>query len=279
MGSDDHYPEERPARRERIEDFWIDRSPVTNAAFSAFVEQTGYVTLAERVPAAEEIPGAAPEKLVPGSIVFSMPPGPVDLRAPVWWSYVPGADWRHPTGPESSLADRSNHPVVHVGYEDALTFARWAGKRLPSEAEWERAARGGLEAKIYAWGDDYAPGGRRMANTWQGTFPYFYREGGGWGTTAIGSFPPNGLGLLDMIGNVWEWTSSFADTDRASDRACCAGSLDRGSRIAKGGSYLCAPNYCTRYRPAARMAMPADTTIGHLGFRCASDGPSSARLP
>ena len=269
MGSDDYYPEERPARVEAVAEFWIDRAPVTNTVFARFVAETGYVTLAEQPPRSEDFPDVLPETLVAGAIVFTMPDGPVDLASPSWWRYLPGADWRHPTGPDSSLDGREDHPVVHVSYHDAEAFTAWAGKRLPTEAEGERAARGGLDGSVFAWGDEFAPCGRRMANTWQGTFPYHYKEGACWGTTPVGSFPPNGFGLSDMIGNVWEWTATSLDLEGTPNSRCCGMTARPASRTAKGGSYLCAPNYCTRYRPAARMGMPADTAIGHLGFRCA----------
>ena len=283
MGSDLHYPEEAPAHEASVAPFWIDRYPVTNAQFRRFVEQTGYVTLAERPANEEDYPGAKPELLAPHSVVFVRTRGPVDLRNPYnWWSYVKGADWRHPRGPGSSLQALWRHPVVHVAYEDAQAYAAWARKSLPTEAEWEFAARGGLEAAEYVWGAEFTPEGNAMANTWQGEFPWenLLEDGYEW-TSPVGSFPPNGYGLFDMAGNVWEWTSDWYREHAAAVKACCGvgGARERSMdprtpqvriprRVMKGGSFLCAPNYCRRYRPAARMAQPVDTSTCHLGFRC-----------
>jgi len=287
MGSDRHYPEERPAHRVSVDGFWMDAHAVTNDEFARFVAATGYVTVAERTPDPADYPGAKPELLVPGSAVFRKPAHRVDLRNPYeWWAYVPGADWRHPQGPDSSIDGLGDHPVVHVAYEDALAYARWAGKDLPTEAEWEFAARGGLDGATYAWGDEFLPGGRFMANTWQGEFPIqnLALDGYEW-TAPVGSFPPNGYGLYDMIGNVWEWTRDWYQEYGAVIRSCCASTNPRGGereasydprtpdnriprKVIKGGSYLCAPNYCRRYRPAARLAQPVDTSTCHLGFRC-----------
>jgi formylglycine-generating enzyme required for sulfatase activity len=291
MGSNRHYPEEAPAHRVQVDSFWIDRTPVTNSGFRRFVEATGYVTLAEIAPDPADYPGALPELLVPASVVFRKPARRVDLRNHFnWWSYVPGADWRHPQGPQSSLAGLDDHPVVHVAYVDAVAFASWAGKDLPTEAEWEIAARGGLEGAEFAWGDEIAPEGRVMANTWQGEFPIENLVIDGYETTSpCGAFPANGWGLYDMIGNVWEWTSDWY-SDRHTTRSqgpCCGaiaainprggdreGSFDPSMpirvprKVMKGGSYLCAPSYCRRYRPAARMAQAIDTSTCHLGFRC-----------
>jgi formylglycine-generating enzyme required for sulfatase activity len=290
MGSDAFYPEERPVHEAQVEGFWIDRHPVTNADYEAFVAATGYVTLAERALDPASFPGAPPENLVPGSMVFQKAAGPVDLRDYAnWWAWVPGASWRHPLGPRSSLEDRRAHPVVHLAYEDAETYARWAGKRLPTETEWEYAARGGLDGATFAWGDEESPGERAMANTWQGEFPWQnLLEDGHEGTSPVESFPPNGYGLYDMAGNVWEWTSDWF-ADRHADAAttpCCAPSTRPGigtpersydprqpqfkipRRVIKGGSHLCAPNYCFRYRPAARQPQMIDTGMNHLGFRC-----------
>jgi len=287
MGSDRHYPEERPAHRVSVDGFWMDAHAVTNDEFARFVAATGYVTLAERTPDPADYPGAKPELLVPGSAVFRKPAHRVDLRDPYqWWAYVPGANWRHPFGPDSSIEGLGDHPVVHVAYEDALAYARWAGKDLPTEAEWEFAARGGLDGATYAWGDEFLPGGRFMANTWQGEFPIqnLALDGFEW-TAPVGSFPPNGYGLYDMIGNVWEWTRDEYREYGAAVRPCCASTKPRGGergasddprtpgsriprKVIKGGSYLCAPNYCRRYRPAARLAQPVDTSTCHLGFRC-----------
>src|SRR5690606_11055583 len=247
----------------------------------------GHVTVAERTPDPADYPGAKPELLVPGSAVFRKPAHRVDLRDPYqWWAYVPGANWRHPFGPDSSIEGLGDHPVVHVAYEDARAYARWSGKDPPTEAEWEFAARGGLDGATYAWGDEFLPGGRIMANTWQGEFPIqnLALDGFEW-TAPVGSFPPNGYGLYDMIGNVWEWTRDEYREYGAAVCPCCASTKPRGGergasddprtpgsriprKVIKGGSYLCAPNYCRRYRPAARLAQPVDTSTCHLGFRC-----------
>ena len=279
MGSDRHYAEEAPQHERHVEPFAIERHPVTNAQFAEFVAATGYVTVAERELDPAEFPGADPADLVPGSLVFTPTAGPVDLRDwRQWWRWVPGALWRHPFGPDSSIDDRLDHPVVHVSFEDASAYAAWAGRRLPTEAEWEYAARGGLAGAEYAWGDEREPGGRVMANTWQGAFP-FRNEGWG-GTSPVGSYPPNGFGLVDMIGNTWEWT---ADVFTPRHLPPGAASLDRGERrdllggapasqalhVTKGGSHLCAPEYCRRYRPAARSSQAEDSATTHLGFRCA----------
>jgi sulfatase modifying factor 1 len=263
MGSDDGYPEERPARSVAVDGFWIDRAPVTNRDFNRFVQETGHVTLAERPADPATYPDADPALLVPSSSVFVRPKTRVSLDdAYQWWAYVQGADWRHPQGPETSAKRLSKHPVVHVAYEDAEAYARWAGKELPTETQWEFAARGGLEGATYAWGDEFTPGGRYMANTWQGDFPHANEKLDGWEwTSPVGFYPPNGYGLHDMTGNVWEWTV---------DPYPAPGDIPR--KVTKGGSFLCAPNYCRRYRPAARMAQPVDTSTCHLGFRCVVRG-------
>jgi sulfatase modifying factor 1 len=282
MGCDRFYPEEAPVRHVAIDDFWMDRHPVTVREFRRFVTETEYVTAAERQPSAADYPDADPALLVPGSLVFRRAGGPVDLRdVRNWWTYVPGADWRHPEGPASSVAGRQRHPVVHVAFEDAQAFATWAGKSLPTEAEWEFAARGGLDGALFAWGDEFAPGGRMMANTWQGEFPWQNLRADGYdGTSPVGAFAPNGYGLYDMTGNVWEWTADFFSLpDRAgAHRACCGPRNPRVAeslfdepiprRVIKGGSHLCAPNYCLRYRPAARQGEAVDTSTAHIGFRC-----------
>ena len=286
MGSDAHYPEEKPAHKVSVAGFWMNRHTVTNREFARFTQATGYVTSAEKPADPAQYPGAKPELLAPSSVVFRRTPGPVDLRNPyLWWIYVQGADWRHPQGPESSLAGLDDHPVVHVAYEDAEAYARWAGMELPTEAEWERAARGGLEGAEFAWGDEFKPGGKPMANTWQGRFPWEnLLEDGFEGTAPVGSFPPNGYGLFDMAGNVWEWTTDWYQEHGAITHACCTLENPRGGdpeqsldprtpdvriprKVMKGGSHLCAPNYCRRYRPAARMAQPVDTSTCHLGIR------------
>ncbi len=283
MGSDHHYREERPAHEETVSGFWIDRAPVTNTQFGQFVAATGHVTVAERAPDPADYPGALPEMLQPASLVFVNPGHPVDLRdIRNWWRYLAGADWRHPQGPASSLDGREDHPVVHVAYEDATAYAMWAGKELPTEAEWECAARGGLDRTEYAWGDEMTPGGQPMANTWQGAFPWQNLALDGFeGTSPAGSFPPNGYGLVDMIGNVWEWTTDWyrASHEPAPGAACCGGAAARSHdpatphihiprKVIKGGSHLCAPSYCRRYRPAARFPEAIDTSTSHLGFRC-----------
>lgn len=286
MGSDNHYAEEAPAQCATVGGFWIDRYEVTNEQFAKFVSATGYVTSAERVPRAEDYPGAKPEMLRAASVVFQKPAGPVDLRNHYnWWTYVQGADWRHPEGPSSSIEGRPQHPVVHIAYEDAEAYAKWIGKELPTESEWEFAARGGLDGTTYAWGAIFAPDGQHMANTWQGEFPWQNLTTDGYeGTAPVGQFPPNGFGLFDMIGNVWEWTSDWYAGQHRPQKACCGGSVARNwdrensydpavpgikipRKVIKGGSFLCAPNYCRRYRPAARMAQPIDTSTCHVGFR------------
>jgi formylglycine-generating enzyme len=289
MGSDRHYPEEAPEHRVSVDGFWIDRTPVTNAEFRRFVEATGYITFAEIKPDAGDYPGALPHMLRAGSLVFTAPKHPVNLRDwSQWWTFKFGADWRHPYGPRSSISGLDNHPVVHIAYRDAEAYAKWAGKALPTEAEWEFAARGGLDAAEYAWGDEFTPSGRHMANTWQGIFPrQNLAEDGYRRTSPVTAFPPNGYGVYDLIGNVWEWTSDWWSTRHAADAAkpCCIPNNPRGGaeaasydpcqpdikiprRVLKGGSHLCAPNYCRRYRPAARHAEPIDTSTSHVGFRC-----------
>lgn len=280
MGSDNHYPEEAPARPVRVGGFWMDARPVTTAEFRRFVKATGYVTVAERTPDAALYPGAPAAMLVPGSSVFIPPRGPVDLRHHAnWWAFVPGADWRHPDGPGSTLNGRERHPVVHVAAEDVAAYAAWVDKQLPSEAEWEYAARGGLDGAEYAWGAEFTPKGRQMANTWQGEFPYQNLLLDGFARTSpVGSFPANGYGLWDMIGNVWEWTTDWYAATGTVTAACCGAGPAAADpenphpriprKVLKGGSHLCAPNYCRRYRPAARMPQSIDTGTSHLGFRC-----------
>lgn len=293
MGSDRFYPEERPAHRVSVDGFWMDEHPVTVAEFGRFVAATGYVTLAEQAPDPADYPGADPALLVPGALVFTQPSGPVDLRDHRhWWSWVPGAQWRHPEGPDSDVEGRDDHPVTQVAYEDAAAYAAWAGKALPTEAEWERAARGGLEGAVFCWGDDPAPGGRAMANTWQGRFPWEnLARAEEARTSAVGRFPPNGYGLSDMAGNVWEWTTDFFTPHHEPSKACCAPhnprvespehSHEPGApgahiprRVIKGGSHLCAPSYCLRYRPAARQGEAVDTATSHIGFRCVVREPA-----
>lgn len=285
MGSDRFYPEERPRRVERVPPFWIDRMPVTNREFGQFVSATGYRTHAETAAVITLVDGAhAPAPA--GSSVFHRPP-PVSLDDPSrWWEYVPGASWRHPCGPGTTIDGLDGHPVVHIAYGDAEAYARWAGKALPTEAEWECAARGGLDGKEYAWGDEFAPDGAILANYWIGTFPFdTLKADDDYRTTPAGLFPPNGHGLYDMIGNVWEWTCDrFDSAHPRSARNCCVskrpaslepvGNMEMSARagkerrVLKGGSYLCADNYCQRYRPAARHPQSPDDTAGHIGFRC-----------
>lgn len=289
MGSEDFYPDEAPVRRVAVDGFWIDPHPVTNARFSAFVDDTGYVTEAERAPDPALYPGAPAENLVPGALVFVMTPGPVDLRDfTQWWAWTPGAQWRHPTGPGSSVDRLADHPVVHVNHGDALAYCEWAGLELPTEAEWEFASRGGLDGARFTWGDDDPQETEPIANTWQGRFPVENTEVDGWTRTSpVGSYPANGYGLHDMAGNVWEWTDDWYSATHAADdgRPCCApqdprGGDERGSldpaqptiaiprKVVKGGSHLCTPQYCYRYRPAARQPQMIDTSMSHLGFRC-----------
>jgi formylglycine-generating enzyme required for sulfatase activity len=287
MGSNDHYPEEAPAHRVSVKGFWIDRHTVSNADFQRFVDATGHVTLAERPANPADYPGAKPEMLAPASVVFAKPAHRVSLNDHYnWWAYTPGADWRHPRGPASSLDGLENHPVVHVAFEDVEAYAKWIGKEIPTEAEWEFAARGGLDGAQYVSGDEFMPDGKPVMNTWQGEFPWQNLLEDGYELTApVGVFPPNGYGLYNMTGNVWEWTTDWYQDHGKSSRPCCTVDNPRGGtaessvdprlagitiprKVMKGGSYLCAPNYCRRYRPAARMPQPIDTSICHLGFRC-----------
>ena len=289
MGSDAFYAEERPVHRVEVDAFWMDEHAVTAADFRRFVRDTGYVTVAERPLDPDDYPDADPELLVPGSLVFQKSRGPVsldDFRN--WWSYVPGASWKRPGGAGTTINGRDHHPVVQVAYEDAEAYATWAGKELPSEAQWEYAARGGLDGAVFAWGDAEVPEGGPMANTWQGEFPWQNLKLDGFeGTSPVGSYPPNGYGLFDMTGNTWEWTSDWFTSNHPDEvqSPCCVPRNPRvGSseasfaagqpganiprRVIKGGSHLCAPNYCLRYRPAARQGETIDTSTGHIGFRC-----------
>jgi sulfatase modifying factor 1 len=285
MGSEEFYPDERPVHSRDVGPFWIDRYEVTNAAYARFVEATGYVTVAERELDPKDFPGADPADLVPGAMVFTPTDGPVDLRNwRNWWRWQPGAYWRNPFGPGSSVADRQDHPVIHVAFEDATAYATWAGLRLPTEAEHEYAARGGADGERFAWGDEPYPGGVAQANTWLGHFPY---DNKGVGDAApVGSYPANGYGLFDMIGNVWEWTTDYYTPRhlRLSDNPVDPGkrtnllataSAQEGfaipRRVLKGGSQLCSPEYCLRFRPAARSPQAEDTGMSHIGFRCAKD--------
>jgi formylglycine-generating enzyme required for sulfatase activity len=285
MGSTAFYAEEQPVVEAQVGDLWVDEHPVTNAEFRRFVKDTGWVTVAEQAPAAEDLPDVDQNQLVPGSQVFTPSTGPVpldDWRR--WWRWQPGADWRHPAGPDATLHGLERHPVVHIGWEDAQAYAAWADKRLATEAEWEHAARGGLEQATYPWGDEFLRRGRLMANTWQGEFPYErLRLFDGAGTSPVRTFPPNDYGLYDVAGNVWEWTASAwtpghgtghgtGDAD-GSEHACCGphAVLEHDRKVMKGGSHLCAPSYCHRYRPAARQGQEARSSTNHLGFRCVRD--------
>jgi formylglycine-generating enzyme len=289
MGSDSHYPEEAPAHRGTLDSFWIDRAPVTNREFRNFVSATGYVTFAEIAPDPNDYPGALPHMLRAGSLVFS--PSKHAVTTPdwdQWWTFRFGANWKRPHGPRSSISGLHDHPVVHIAYKDALAYAKWVGKDLPTEAEWEFAARGGLDDAEFAWGDEFTPGGKQMANTWQGAFPGENLRFDGYDRTSpVTAFPPNGYGVNDMIGNVWEWTTDWYSARHEADasKACCIPANPRGGgehasydpclpnimiprKVLKGGSHLCAPNYCRRYRPAARHPEPVDTSASHVGFRC-----------
>jgi formylglycine-generating enzyme required for sulfatase activity len=289
MGSDRHYPEEAPVHRVVVRPFWMDVTPVTNRQFRSFVEATGHVTVAEIAPDPQDYPGALPHMLKPGSLVFT----PTRRRVPLadwsqWWRFEFGASWRFPRGPKNPAKALDDHPAVHIAFRDAAAYAAWAGKDLPTEAEWEFAAQGGLDGAEYAWGDELTPDGRHMANTWQGEFPHENLAVDGYARTSpVRAFPPNGYGLFDMIGNVWEWTTDWFSDRHAADavKPCCipenprggneVGSFDRCDqttriprKVVKGGSFLCAPNYCRRYRPAARHPQPIDSGMSHVGFRC-----------
>lgn len=275
VGSDAHYPEEGPTTTVDVGEFWIQPTTVTNTQFGEFVDATGYVTIAERDLDPADYPDAPPENLQPGSMVFHRTAGPVDLKhLSQWWTWTPGASWRYPVGPHSSIDKRADHPVVHVAYEDADAYAQWAGLALPTEAEWEVAARGGLSGAAYTWGDEPEESGQRLANYWHGEFPW--RPEPGYGRTApVASFPANAYGLFDMAGNVWEWTVDWYVDTREGDPCCEAGSYDPNQpqfrvprKVIKGGSFLCADTYCLRYRPAARRPQMVDTGMSHIGFRC-----------
>jgi formylglycine-generating enzyme len=287
-GGPDGMADARPIHRVRLGGFWMDRVEVTNDQFGAFVEATRYVTVAERTPTAAEFPGAPAENLVAGSVVFTPPSKPVPLDNHYWWwSYVIGACWRHPEGPSSNLEGQGNHPVVHIAYEDAEAYARWAGKRIPTEAEWEYAARGSLTGQPYAWGSEFQPGGRWMANTWQGQFPVHDTGDDGFaGIAPVAQFPPNGHGLHDMAGNVWEWCSDWYRPDTYAQRAAegrvvdnprgPSSSLDpaepgQAKRVHRGGSFLCTEQYCTRYMIGTRGKGEVSSGSNHLGFRCVKD--------
>jgi formylglycine-generating enzyme required for sulfatase activity len=277
MGSADYYAEEGPVHTETVAPFWIDRYDVTNAEFAKFVAATHYVTDAEKRPNPADYPEVDRDKLVAGGAVFISPKGGVrTMEDPMqWWSFVPGADWRHPDGPDSTIAGHDNDPVVQVSYNDALAYARWKGRDLPTEAQYEFAARGGLDGKTYGWGDELTPDGKYQANVWQGTFPTDNTAADGFsGRAPVGCFPANGYGLYDMIGNVWKWTSSLYITpgqDMMPDMPMSKTPAGRVLRTIKGGSFLCAPNYCRRYRPAARQSQETGFSAAHLGFRTVSN--------
>jgi formylglycine-generating enzyme required for sulfatase activity len=277
-----------PVHRVYVDGFWMDEADVTNDEFEKFVKATGYVTIAEKVPTKEEFPTAPPENLVAGSVVFTPSQQPVPLNNHFqWWSYVKGADWRHPEGPQSSLKGRGNYPVVHIAYPDAVAYAKWAGKRLPTEAEWEFAARGGLSGKTFAWGDEFKPKGKHMANTWQGQFPVKDSgEDGFVGIAPVKSFPPNGYGLYDMSGNVWQWCSDWYRPDYYA-RLAAAGGVARNPQgpatsfdpaepmekkhVQRGGSFLCTDQYCSRYMVGTRGKGELTSGANHIGFRCVKD--------
>ena len=263
VGSDRFYPEEAPVRQVSIDSFEIDPAPVTNAEFLKFVEATGYQTVSERPPDPKLYPDLPPEEQIPESVVFLPPPPTVDRSEPLsWWALIAGADWRHPQGPDTSLDGLMQHPVVHVAFADAVAYAVWAGKRLPTADEWEIAARGGLVDQDYAWGSEKTPDSRWLANVWQGPFPWVNQETDGWfWTSPVGSFPANGYGLVDVCGNVWEWTSTPYAVPKG----------EQQRRVIKGGSFLCADNYCHRFRPSALMGQTLDTATCHMGFRCVVD--------
>jgi formylglycine-generating enzyme required for sulfatase activity len=278
MGCDEGAPNERPVHQVKISGFFLERTEVTNADFARFVEATGFVTFAERAPTESEMPGTRAADRVPGGLVFQRPAESVGLEDwSAWWRFVPGASWRHPTGPDSSIEDRMDHPVVQVSWQDACAYAKWKGRRLPTEAEWEFAARGGLVSKPFVSGDELAPGGKWSLNIWQGAFPRENRAADGFATTApVGSFAPNGYGLTDMAGNVWEWCSDHFAEDTYVRRAGSPVLDPRGprsgnERVQRGGSYLCSDIYCTGYRPSARMHCDEHTSLCHTGFRCAAD--------
>ena len=291
-GDKDAWDDEKPIHRVRVDGFWIDVTEVTNAQFQKFVESTSYVTTAEKVPSVEEImsqvpPGTAPptaDMLVAGSMVFTPPKQKVPLNDfRQWWSWTPGANWKHPDGPESDLKGREDHPVVHVSWDDATAYATWAGKRLPTEAEWEFAARGRLDGTRYVWGSEPSIASKAKANLWTGEFPFLNTEEDGYARTApVKSFPPNGNGLYDMAGNVWEWCSDWYDRDAYQNRTGITvnpkgpvRSNDplrpfQPQRSQRGGSFLCHDSYCSRYRPSARHGCSPDTGMSHVGFRCAA---------
>jgi sulfatase modifying factor 1 len=280
MGTEDGHPDEVPVHQVTVDGFWMDKTEVTNEQFEKFVRATGYVTVAERKPDPKDFPGVPTENLVAGSVVFAPPPGEVPLdNHYIWWKYLPGANWRHPEGPDASIQGREKHPVVHVCWDDAAAYAKWSGKRLPTEAEWEFAARGGLDRQPYGWGKEQVPKGQWQANIWQGKFPNENTLADKYYTTApVASFPPNGYGLYDIAGNVWEWCQDWYRPDtyaKGPDKnpSGPGDSFDPNEpglpkKVMRGGSYLCSDLYCTGYRPSARMKSSPDTGLIHTGFRC-----------
>jgi formylglycine-generating enzyme required for sulfatase activity len=281
MGSEfGPFTDARPIHTVELDGFWIDKTPVTNEEFAKFVRATSYVTVAERSPSAKDYPQVPPDELAPGSVVFSPPEGPVPPdNHYLWWKYVKGACWKHPEGPGSDLNERAKHPVVHVCWEDANAYAKWIGKRLPTEAEWEYAARGGLTQMPYVWGKEFRPGGKFMANTWQGRFPFHNTKEDGWvRTSPVGSYPANGFGLYDMAGNVWQWCADWYRPDyygysprrnpRGPDDSHDPNEPNIPKRVQRGGSFLCSDQYCSRYMPGGRGKGAVDTGSSHVGFRC-----------
>ena len=281
MGSDDFFPEEKIVESVTVDGFCLEKTEVTNAQFAEFVKATGYVTVAERPLSKKQFPELPDDQRLPGSLVFAMP-SPEETEVPMlsWWHWLPGADWRHPQGPDSDIQGKENYPVVQISYEDAKVYADWAGKQLPTEAEWELAGRGGLTDQVFGWGNTYSA---KKANTWQGRFPFENQQRDGYaGTAPVASFPPNAYGLYDMTGNVWEWTADWysVERDNMAHQHNPQGPIESESfdprepdgpkHVIKGGSYLCAKNYCSRYRPAARESQSPDTGTTHIGFRLAS---------